>query len=240
MYKVLSIAVAALLLASCDGEWVNTPPEDKSEYIFFDIDNAEHGWEVGFADYDSETVSPDLLSYGFEQLPPTRDDLSGLRVSGDNRSSDLFMYITKRFSGFEPNTRYELAMEIMFASNVPSGCLDASASPGEGVTIKAGATTFKPAVIDNGAGDFYMNLDKGSQVSSGSDAIAIGNFANSKTCESGDFSYEVKVLHNDDDSFFVETNDSGDLWILFGTDSGFMGTTTIYYLGGEIKATEVL
>jgi len=240
MYKVFGIAAAALLLTSCDDMSINTPPEDKSEYIFFDIDTAEHGWTVGFADYNSETISTDLLSHGFGQLPAPLDDKYGLRVSGDNHSSDLFMFITRRFSGFEPNTRYELQMDIFFATAVPAGCVGAGGPPGEAVYVKAGATTFEPAAIDNGSGYFYMNLDKGNQAASGSDAITIGDIANSKACEDDNYSYEMKGLGNQEDSFFVETDASGDLWLLFGTDSGFSGPSTVYFVSGQVVATESL
>jgi hypothetical protein len=146
------------------------------------------------------------------------------------------MFIKKSFSGFEPNTRYQLQFEITFATNVPGGCIGVGGSPGESVYLKAGATVSEPLAFDDGSGFYLMNIDKGNQSSDGSAAINIGDFANSKDCEDGDFSYELKTLSNEENSFSILTESDGVLWILFGTDSGFEATTSIYYLNGSVIA----
>ena len=83
-----------------------------------------------------------------------------------------------------------------------------------------------------------MNIGKGNQLADGSDAITIGDFANSKNCNDGDFSYELKTLANLQNSFSIVTGADGSFWVLFGTDSGFEGTTSIYYVSGSFVVTK--
>ena len=80
-----------------------------------------------------------------------------------------------------------------------------------------------------------MDIDKGQQANGGSEAVLLGDFANSKDCASADFSYELKELSNLElPAFNITTDGNGNAWLLVGTDSGFEGTTTIYYT--EIEA----
>ncbi|VAW54220.1 hypothetical protein MNBD_GAMMA06-1286 [hydrothermal vent metagenome] len=217
-----------------------TQPNSEETRIDFTFDNGLNnngtdGWLSGFSDY---PVNPDTdyqLTSGLSQLPPPLESISGFNLSGTNRSDDLFMFIKKRFSGFAPNTQYQLQFEITFASNAPAGCIGAGGAPGEAVTIKAGASIVEPLAINNGNDVYQMNIDKGNQKNSGSNAINIGDFANSKNCEDNDFTYELKTLNNDSTPFSIFTNSDGALWILLSTDSGFESTTSIYYISGTIR-----
>lgn len=237
--KKIFFILLVIAITSCgggsSGEKDPTPPED-SVVIEFEFDN---GWESGFADYPVGEEAFYELTSGFEQLPFPLESSFGFNVSGNNHSDDLFMFIKKRFSGFEPNTLYQLQFEITFATNAPRGCAGVGGAPGEGVTLKAGATTTEPLPYNDGSGFYRMNIDKGNQSTGGSDAISIGDFANSKNCEDGDFSYELKTLSNGENSFSIFTESDGELWVLFGTDSGFEATTSIYYVGGSIIATKM-
>lgn len=70
-----------------------------------------------------------------------------------------------------------------------------------------------------------MNIDKGEQATSGTDAIVIGNVAKEQVSQE---QYELKKL-NMTKLIKVTTNENGELWEIFGTDSGFEGRTTPYY-----------
>jgi len=216
----------------------NIPPINEKIQIDFTFNNGTDGWLSGFADYPVNPTADYQLVAEFSQLPSPLQLISGFNLSGTNRSDDLFMFIKKQFNGFEASTQYQLQFEITFASNEPTGCVGVGGAPGEGVTIKAGATINEPLSADNGNGDFRMNIDKGNQKIDGSDAIKIGDFANSKKCEDKDFTYELKTLNNDAAPFNVFTNTDGALWFLFSTDSGFESTTSIYFISGIVIATK--
>ncbi len=149
------------------------------------------------------------------------------------------MFIKKQFSGFEANTQYQLQFEITFATNAPAGCIGIGGAPGEAVTVKAGATATEPLPLDNGNGSYLMNIDKGNQRIGGNDAMSVGDFANAKDCADDDFSYELKTLLNIENSFSAFTGTDGTLWILFATDSGFEGTTSIFFVSGKLVATRI-
>jgi hypothetical protein len=235
------LVVVALVLASCDSG--SDRPSQQFRFTF--ADDLE-GWTVGFADYPVGTSEAEQqaidefyeLDSGHARLPPPLDTADGaLMLSGNNHSDDLFMFLKRRISGLAPETTYQLELRVVIATNAPSGCFGVGGPPGEGVSIKGGATTIEPVrVADDTSGhmQWIMNIDKGNQSNGGTDARVLGNFANSQDCSSSDFSYELKLLSLDPPAFHVTTDENGDAWLLLGTDSGFESTTTIYYT--EIEA----
>lgn len=226
----LILSFAIILCASCKFDMV----EDR-----FDFAAGANGWQAGFADYPVGSEAFYELSAGVETLPPPLETLKGFRLTGNNHSDDLFMFIKKRFTGLAPNSRYSLRFQVTFATNVPRGCAGIGGSPGESVTVKAGATATEPAAQDDGNGFYVMNIDKGNQSAGGGNAVVLGDFANSEDCESADFDYELKTLDNSHAPFIVSTDAEGALWVFFGTDSGFEGTTTIYFIDGKIVANRL-
>jgi hypothetical protein len=74
-----------------------------------------------------------------------------------------------------------------------------------------------------------MNIEKGVQANSGVNAVVLGDFSN----DTDQSEYTLKAVTTTS-PFQVTTNESGELWLLVGTDSGFEGTTTIYY--NQIRA----
>ncbi len=237
IYKFLLPFLLTWLLYSCGGG--GSAPSEDAIQINFKFDNETDGWVAGFADYPVGEEAAFELSSGFAQLPAPLQSLSGFSVSGKNGSDDLFMFIKKSFTGFEPNSQYQLQFEITFASNAPSGCIGVGGAPGEAVTIKAGASIIEPLSNNDGNNFKVMNIDKGNQSVGGSDAIVMGDFANSKDCNDNDFNYELKTLSNVGAPYSVITNSDGALWLHFSTDSGFESTTRIYYISGRVKATKI-
>ena len=121
-------------------------------------------------------------------------------------------------------------MEIEFASNASNGATGIGGSPAEDVFIKAGASTSEPLkVLDNSDNYYRMNIDKGNQAQDGANMKLIGDFANGT--ESSAYNLVTLKTMN---SISVESNSNGEIWLVVGTDSGFEGTTTIYY--NKIKA----
>ena len=133
------------------------------------------------------------------------------------------MFIQRQLNELEPNTDYKVSFEIEFASNVANGMAGVGGSPGEGLAIKAGVTNIKPEKI-NQEGMYRMNIDKGNQVTGGSDMFVIGDFSNDTN--QNEYTLKNLVANN---ILTVSTNSSGELWLVVGTDSGFEATTTIFY-----------
>jgi hypothetical protein len=238
MNTVIKFAALAtvLLLTGCLEE--DEPPRDRATFIY-DLDTGARGWEAGFADYPAVDVAIFDLESEWGALPAPLASMNGIFISGNNHSDDLFMYIKRRLSGLKPDTRYALSFGVEFATNADSGCVGIGGAPGESVSMKAGAMDDEPEADVAGGGIVRMNIDHGNQSADGSDAIVIGNIANTQTDCGADNSYELKTLDNEDAPFEVFTGADGTLWVLFATDSGFEGTTGIYFTRLEIIAEEI-
>jgi len=104
-----------------------------------------------------------------------------------------------------------------------NGQVGVGGSPGEGVTIKAGATIIKPEKV-NQSGFYQMNIDKNNQTNSGSDMVVVGDFSNDTN--QNEYTLKNLVANN---ILTVSADSSGELWLVVGTDSGFEATTTLYY-----------
>ena len=178
--KSLLILPLLSLLSACgsDNEDIKIDPNTKMLQI--DFNESITGWKAGFADYPAGEELFYELDFGHANLPAALDtNRKGFRVTGNNHSDDLFMFITKKVEGLEPNTRYDFRFKVTFGTNAQNNCIGIGGSPGNSVWIKVGATKDEPKAVNDGTGFLLLNWDKGNQAASGSDAIIAGNFANS-------------------------------------------------------------
>lgn len=194
----------------------------KFEYSF---NEDTEGWIGDFADYPVGEDDFYELEYTYSPLPEPLDQNDGsLKLSGNNHSDDLFMFVKRKITGLAPDTSYKIKFEIEYATNIPDETVGIGGSPGESVYIKAGATTTEPVVNVGNDGLYALNIDKGNQSQGGNDMIVIGDFSN----DTDKNTYQLKTVNNTG-QFTATTNGNGELWVIVGTDSGFEGTTTIYY-----------
>lgn len=198
---------------------------------FYDFADSDHGWKGDFSDY----PVGDSIAYGLcfrhDVLPANLGGGKGLMLSGTNYSDDLFMFIKKRVTGLIPSREYQVGFQLKFASNAPTGLVGVGGSPGESVYLKAGASNIEPLkMIKNGY--YQMNIDKGNQLSGGKNMVLVGNVAS----QSSSHDYSL-VERNNGASFTVTSDANGELWLIVGTDSGFEGTTTLYYTGISVLFT---
>jgi len=219
---ILYFTIALFTIVGCGNS--NNDSVERKELNYQFISDKE-GWLGDFADYPLGAEDFYELSHEYAMLPDPLDDTKGsLMLSGNNHSDDLFMFIKKNISGLSPNTNYSITFHIEFASNVADGMVGIGGSPGEGVTIKAGATQIEPIKELDINNKYRMNIDKGNQVNSGKDMIVIGDFSN----DTAHNIYTLKSVTNNI-PFTVQTDKNGELWFTVGTDSGFEGITSIYY-----------
>jgi hypothetical protein len=185
-------------------------------------------WSVGFADL-PESFNPEIYELDFEhrELPGYLGSEKGILVQGHNRSDDLFMFAKRRIEGLKPNTTYHVRFDVEIATQAPRDAVGIGGAPGESVWVKAGASRIEPETVIDSSGWIRLNVDKGNQSQEGENAIILGNIAKM----SGVFSdrFELKRLDNSTRPFVAETDDSGSLWLLIGTDSGFEGKTVLIY-----------
>lgn len=192
------------------------------------------GWQSGFSDYSISTANLELES-GIEPLPPELGSTeTAFRISGHNRSDDLFMFLKKKIGGLQPAAIYQVSFRIVFASNAGSNCAGIGGAPGEAVALKAGASETEPLSILQSDLHYRMNVDIGQQSASGTAASVAGNIANGRDDCRGDAPF-VTLARIHTHATPVRASQSGELWLLVGTDSGFEGKTTLFYRQIDVR-----
>lgn len=196
-----------------------------SQTFTYGFTTGYEGWTGDFADYSENDSVLCELEFIRTTLPaPLNTSKYALKITGKNRSDDLFMFIKRKISGLLPNTTYQLLISVDFASIARTNVAGVGGSEGEGVIMKAGATIVEPlkTIIK---GYYRMNIDKSDQIEHGSDMDTIGNVGVSDTT-----SVFTLVNRNNSTHLFVITTDAnGEAWVCIGTDSGYEATTTLYY-----------
>jgi hypothetical protein len=138
--RFATIFVAIAMLSACGGGkvYVGNPP---AKTLTIDFNTDATGWTSNFADYPAGQETFYELASSHTTLPTSLgQNRKGIKISGNNHSDDLFMFVTKKFTGFEPNTRYELDFEVTIGTDVHSDCSGIGGSPGNSVYVKAGAS----------------------------------------------------------------------------------------------------
>jgi hypothetical protein len=155
-----------------------------------------------------------------------------------NRTDDLFMFLKRRIGpddGIQAGQTFQVTYRIVFASDAPTGCVGVGGPPGEGVSLKAGVVSEEPEVllVD---GYWEITVDKSNQASGGRDVWLVDDIANGIECEealdAGQPYAVVEREYRHDVDVVVGRN--AELWLIVGTDSGFEGRTTLYYMEIEV------
>ena len=219
----------AALLAVFVGCGEPTKPPDG--VFIFDFDRGSQGFTAGFADYPKGQEDFFELTSGHRAIPSPLGSRSGLFISGHNRSDDLFMFFKGRIDGLMPGARYDIEVSVEIATDTPAGCLGIGGPPGEGVSIKAGATAVEPVAL---GAYMRMNIDVGNQANSGTQAVVLGNIANSRSCEQSP-RWELKSFESRSVPASILAPADGRAWLLIGSDSGFEGRTGIYFTRATVE-----
>lgn len=239
-----ALVLAALLLSgACSpgrgSSRESVPPSSGEIDLEFTFPDDLQGWVAGFADYPVGQETFYQLTSGYLPLP------LGLGVpadapfiSGDNHSDDLFMFWKRRLGpqdGLRPEAAYDVRFTITIATEAASGCTGIGGAPGEGVFVKAGAADVEPVAVDS-AGTYRMNIDIGSQATGGTDAMVLGDVANSST-DCSAWVWEFKTLDSSGIPFTVTADPLGTVWLIVGSDSGYEGATRLYYSRIQVVLT---
>jgi hypothetical protein len=208
-----------------------------SQSFVFDFSTGSNGFTGGVSDFGVNQSEQHQFVFENEALPPPLNPGQNAQyLSGTNPSDDLFMYMKRKVKGLKPNTLYQVHFVVEFASIYPTNAIGVGGPPGEGVTMKAGITLVEPdtMVIDKSGDYVVMNIDKGNQSQPGPDMDTIGHVGVSDTTTV----YTLKTNHNLFHPFAFTTDQSGEAWVIVGTDSGFESTTAIYYTHVEVQFFE--
>ncbi|MBC5730824.1 S-layer homology domain-containing protein [Pseudoflavonifractor hominis] len=192
--------------------------------LTFDFNQNDGGFTPIFSDYPNEQGVEEFyeLRSGHEEVPIAEAG-KGLFLSGNNHSDDLFMGYYKDLSGLVPETEYHFTVRFQLATNVENDMIGIGGAPGESVFVKCGVASKEPENSLDSLNHFCLNIDKGSQSTSGSDMIVVGNLAKEEINRPGEYEFneiETKVI--------ARTDEAGTAYLVIGTDSGFEGVTSYY------------
>ena len=199
--------------------------------ISFPFNDSFQGWVGDFADYPETNSIAYELYVGHDLLPEnlnTNGETRGLHISGKGNNRDLFMFMKRKISGLRPNATYELLFSVKLASNMPTGGI------GESIHLKAGASILEPRK-ELQAGVYRMNIDKGELAEGGEDMITIGNVGVSSTTQF----LMITRTNSSKNSFTITADESGEIWLVVGTDSGYDGTTSLYYTQVDVSFNQL-
>lgn len=192
--------------------------------LTFDFNQNDGGFTPIFSDYPNEQGVEEFyeLRSGHEEVPIAEAG-KGLFLSGNNHSDDLFMGYYKDLSGLVPETEYQFTVRFQLATNVENDMIGIGGAPGESVFVKCGVASKEPENSLDSLNHFCLNINKGSQSTSGSDMIVVGNLAKEEINRPGEYEFneiETKVI--------ARTDEAGTAYLVIGTDSGFEGVTSFY------------
>ncbi|MFI4963407.1 MAG: hypothetical protein ACHP6H_06090 [Legionellales bacterium] len=236
--------ICIIVLVSFSANAVAVDPQWDIKTYKFTFEGSD-AFVVSYADYPKGEEAFYALDSELGAILPAEINTQarGLKISGNNHSDDLFMYAYKKLTGLKPNTEYQVSFSLEFASDGPINSSGVGGSPGDSVYVKIGAIGHSPSRYVDSTGMYRVRLDKGNQASDGADLILIGTYG----VDTKDPIYRLKTLPYQPDSsmlaklahYRVRSTAQGEAWVVFGTDSGYESTTTVYYTNLVVGFKEV-
>jgi hypothetical protein len=228
--RVQASADSTFLLGAGNDELNLLPRELKFD---FRLGNRA-GWRTGAADWPAGQRDDFQFDIDTRPLPGEIDPNSqGFLISFNNASDDVFGFIHYHLGGspgeLVRDRTYIAIITIDFASNAPSGAAGIGGAPGESVFLKAGITDVRPAIDPAQAANNGLNVDHGEQSTDGAAASVVSNIANGIEAGSVDNVPYVALRRAHIHPQPVTTNTDGQLILLVGVESGFEGTTAVYF-----------
>lgn len=218
MIKKITAVIVLFVVLSCGN---NLDQPDPVEF-FFGFEEGTEGWEGGYAGYRTNEEKFTEFQFEYDTVPGQKK--GALKLSAQNSSNGLFMFIKRKITGLEPEKVYFLTFDIEFAAAVSvKDAGDDETNEGRFV-MKAGATGSEPLKQRDENSVYNLNISKGSNEKSGDDMMIVAEFS----YETGDGEYKLQTVTNES-PFGVETDENGNLWLIIGTDSPFEGSTTVFY-----------
>lgn len=222
------LVTSLLALLAHAGPGFAAPSVPRSRVVSIDFARGAQSWVGDFADYPDGSEAFYELESGIAPLPDgLRGGASAMRLRGNNHSDDLFLFARGPVDGLVPGAKYDVRIDLVLASNAPAGAIGIGGAPGEGVWVKAGATTAEPTTTADRDGFVLLDADKGNQSVGGANATVIGDLAVKTPIDAP--RYELKrIAWGRRPPLPVVADGNGRAWLFAGADSGFEGTTTTY------------
>lgn len=226
MNRLLILAFIFLTaLSAC-----NKSKPSKLDYSF-NFKTGNEGWQAFFSDYPVGAETAFELESDVTNLPsPLDNSIRALMITGNNHSDDLLSFIYRKFDGLEPDKTYEVTFDVQLASNAPTNSIGIGGSPD--LAFGVGGMATAPVNTPDSDNWYRPNFTSALQSKESNDVLHVAG-----TIGVGDDASDFVLVNrnNNTSPVMITANNKGELWLMMGTDSGFEGTTTLYYTSIKIK-----
>lgn len=225
MKRFLTMGIASLLALSMMAGYTSaTAVSDSTNSVTFDFEMDNAGFAPIYADYPAGEGVEEFYEFQYDYgKVPIEGAGNGIFISGNNHSDDLFMGYMKVLEGLTPSRTYHFTVSFKLATNVEGGMIGVGGSPGASVYVKGGVTAEKPQCEPDDQQHYRLNIDKGNQGTDGRDMRLLGNLEKEDAQRPGEYEWKVFSF-----SMQAKANDSGCVYLIIGTDSGFEATSSYY------------
>ncbi|MFC2123881.1 hypothetical protein ACFLU5_03635 [Bacteroidota bacterium] len=236
MYLIITLSGLAV---SCSVE-VNAPYEDDLVSLSNFDDATVDDWIVGFAQYPAGLEDSFKLSYRIGDFVTFNSESKSLILRGKNLNNDLFMFVKGEISGFEPDTYYDVIVDVELSSILLETYEEIDqGSELSGSYLKVGAMTKEPKVDIMPAFENSTLLVAELDINIGIEYEGSLNIVNLGKLVYSEVGSEPVVLRgfNSDDPIRTKTNSEGKLWLLIGIDSNHPVYQDVYinFIGGRYR-----
>lgn len=228
MVRLTYTFLVLFLFASCDKDENNNDTPREINYTFT---TGTEGWAAFFSDYPVGSEEQFQLTFQLANLPAPLDvNTNAIMISGNNHSDDLLSFIVRKIDSLQPNKQYNLTFDVDLASNTPSNSVGIGGSPD--LAFGVGAVSVAPLNTPDSDNWYRPNFNSELQSRLSNDTIQMVG-----TIGVGEDATEYLLINrnNKNSPLRVTTNNKGEIWVMMGIDSGFEGTTTLYYKSIRIK-----
>jgi hypothetical protein len=225
MGRLFFIAVALAMLSACDKD------EKVNRDFSFNFKDGTEGWQSFFSDYPVGAETAFELQFEHSNLPaPLDNSIPALKISGNNHSDDLLSFIYRKLDGLQPNKTYTATFDVQMASNAPTNSIGIGGSPD--LAFGVGGIATEPANTPDSDSWYRPNFTSQLQSRESNNTLQMAG-----TIGVGEDATDFTIISRDNKStpLRLTTNSNGEVWLMMGTDSGFEGTTTLYYTSIKIK-----
>ncbi len=201
----------------------------------YDFTEDNQGWFATFSDYPVADADSYYLSCTHSPLPaPLDTQKKGLRLSGVNHSDDLLAIIFNEIDNLVPLAYYNFTFEVTLASDVATNSVGVGGSPD--LALGVGGFPYLPGDSIDHSGWSRPNFESRLQSHESTDVFQmVGTIGVSDTTTV----YTLIERNNLQQPVRIQADEYGHVFLICGYDSGFEGTTTLYFISMKVKATYV-
>jgi hypothetical protein len=228
---VTLISVGILLFFSgCNDNDEDQPEVLVSNTVF--EEDAE-GWEAQYAEYESGQEDSLEFSYTHDTFMVSQaiGEVSAMVQTGRASNSDLFMFIKKKITGFEPNASYSVIYYIEMFAQLEETFSGDLTSTNNGSFLKVSVYQDEPDTVlvedmqNPGKMVVRTSFDKGDDRVTGPNMALMGKLTYTDVGQAP----ILLIGTSEADEILGTSDDQGNMWMMIGVDTNQPIFHSVYY-----------